>query len=88
MVSIIEYFKNIFDLPLEVVCDYPLIMLAGNNEMFIENHKGIALYQEDLLKIRIKNGILTIEGHNINVKEINSEYLSIVGEFINFYFET
>ena len=87
MSSLINYFQNIFDLPVEVVADYPLLMLAGNKKILIENHKGIALYQSDKLKIRIKDGILNIQGHKINVKEINTEYLSVSGEITAIFFE-
>ena len=80
--------KEIFDLPGEVILDLPLIMMVGQREFYIENHKGIAQYQTDLIKIRVKSGILVIEGSELNIQNIKSKTLQITGKIANLGYES
>ena len=34
-------------LPRDVVLDIPKIIITGDNELIIENHKGIIMFEED-----------------------------------------
>ena len=74
-----EQFSNVFELPPEVVLDAPLLMLVGKKKMYLENHKGIALYQNDLLKIRINSGFLILKGNSLEINQINSHNIYISG---------
>ena len=80
MSSFKKQFSNLFELPEEVMLDAPLIMMVGDKELYLENHKGIALYQNDLIKIRIKSGLLKIKGTNLELNQIKSIKLYISGE--------
>lgn len=73
-------FSSIFELPEEIVLDSPLIMMVGSRKLYIENHKGIARYQPDLIKIRIKSGIFVLEGSKMEIEELESEKLYISGK--------
>ena len=74
-----EKFKDIFELPDEVIADLPLIMITGHRKLLLENHKGIAAYNRETVKIRIKNGYLIIEGRRLEIEEIQSEHLQLSG---------
>jgi len=79
--SFLKYFQEIFDLPAEVIMDQPLIMLVANKRLYIENHKGIALFQEDLIKVRVKDFFIIIKGFNFELERIEEDHLIIVGDF-------
>ena len=39
------------DLPKDVLLDVPKIIVIGRNEVTIENHKGIMLFEREKIKI-------------------------------------
>ena len=40
-----EILVDKFDLPAEIVMDIPKIIITGNKEITIENHKGISSFE-------------------------------------------
>ena len=73
-------FGEFFELPEEVILDFPLIMMVGPKKLFLENHKGITLYQQDMIKIKLKSGFLQIMGNNLVINEIESNKIFISGQ--------
>ncbi|MFW6279157.1 MAG: YabP/YqfC family sporulation protein [Bacillota bacterium] len=82
-----EKFRNLFDLPGEVIEDLPLLLLVGSGKLYLENHKGIATYQQQKIKIRIKKGYLIIEGQKLEVDEIKTNNLFISGSMEKLFFD-
>jgi len=70
---------NAFELPKEVVMNLPLITLIGNEDLTIENFKGILEYSEELLRINTTAGIVRIEGRKLVLKQVTSENIVISG---------
>ena len=76
------------ELPKEVILNIPILKLIGKNDIYIENHKGIIEYSNEILRINSEIGIIKICGKDLYIKEINKEELFITGnvniiEFIN-----
>ncbi|MFR2299238.1 MAG: YabP/YqfC family sporulation protein, partial [Clostridium paraputrificum] len=46
-----EMLVDKFDLPAEIVMDIPKIIITGNKEITIENHKGISNFEKNLIKV-------------------------------------
>jgi sporulation protein YqfC len=82
-----KQFAELFGLPAEIVLDLPLFMIVGRDKLFLENHKGVTLYQSDLIKIRIKAGYFIIKGKDLFIDEIMSENLRISGKILSLSFE-
>ncbi len=87
MTSLKEEFSKFFELPYEIILDTPLIMMVGQKKMYIENHKGIALYEEDRIKVRFQGGYFIVEGKKLLITEIALEYIFISGNISSFSFE-
>lgn len=68
------------ELPKEVTLNIPIIKATGNNDIYIENHKGIIEYSSEMLRINSQIGIIKISGKNLFIKEINKEELFIIGD--------
>lgn len=73
-----------FKLPKEITLNLPLITLLGKEEMTIENHKGILVYDDNNIKVSTKIGTLIIDGKNLELKQLTGEILVILGEISNF----
>jgi len=80
-------FMGIFDLSAEVAMDLPLIMMVGDGKICIENHKGISLFQDKEIKIKINNGFIVFKGEELVVGEINSESITISGRILSLIYE-
>ena len=71
---------EILELPKDIILDLPKIIMVGNLQIYIENHKGILEYTDNRIRINTKNGILRIIGKNLILKNIVAEEIFIVGE--------
>lgn len=71
---------EILELPKDIILDLPKIIMVGNLQIYIENHKGILEYTNNRIRINTKNGVLRIIGKNLMLKNIITEEIVIVGE--------
>ena len=67
------------ELPKEIVLDLPRISMIGNEELLVENYKGIIEYTPELLRLHTKMGILFVEGKNLCLKQITQDQINIAG---------
>jgi len=67
------------ELPKEIVLNLPLITLYGNEELNLENYKGVVEYTNERIRIGTSKGILKIEGRNLLLKQVTSENISVTG---------
>ena len=79
-----EKFLDMMELPKELLKDVSRITLLGNEDILIENYKGIIEYEENI--IRLNNGI-NIFRTNLNVEEITDVDIFITGKINNVEFE-
>lgn len=79
-----EKFLDMMELPKELLKDVSRITLLGNEDILVENYKGIIEYEENI--IRLNNGI-NIFGTNLNVEEITDVDIFITGKISNVEFE-
>lgn len=53
---------SILDLPQDVIIDLPRITMIGNLHLYIENHRGVMVFTDRMLQLRLSVGQLVIEG--------------------------
>lgn len=70
---------NTLDLPKELLLDYPLTSFIGNEELMIQNHKGIIEYTSEVIRVKTKIGPLKIEGKHLYINKMSPETLIITG---------
>ena len=73
-------------LPKEIVLNLPLITLYGNEELNLENYKGVVEYTGERIRISTSKGILKIEGRNLLLKQVTSENISVTGGILRIEF--
>ncbi|QQY80472.1 sporulation protein YqfC [Keratinibaculum paraultunense] len=71
--------SEVFELPKDIVLDLPKIIMVGNLELHVSNHKGIIEYTDEILRINSSIGIIKIEGLNLELKTILSEEIIVTG---------
>lgn len=74
-----ENIADKLDMPREILLDIPQIIITGNDEITIENHKGIIIFKENYIKIKSGIGIIDIEGSNFEILFISGNTIVLSG---------
>ncbi|WP_300383014.1 sporulation protein YqfC [Clostridium sp.] len=69
------------DIPKDIIMSLPKITITGDEEITIENHKGIILFERNLIKINTKIKALNIQGENFEILYIGDSTITISGKF-------
>jgi sporulation protein YqfC len=82
-----EVLAKTLNFPKEIMLDLPRITITGDNEIDIENHKGIMLFEEDEVKINSKVGFIVIKGSGFEILFIGGTTVTISGNFKSITYE-
>ncbi|KGP73156.1 sporulation protein YqfC [Pontibacillus yanchengensis] len=74
------------DLPSDVILELPRITTIGQIHAYIENHKGLLIFSEQELRLKLKQGQLKITGKNFVLRMMLPEEILLEGtiEHISF----
>jgi sporulation protein YqfC len=70
---------KILDLPQDVVLDLPRMTLIGNIQLYIENHRGVVHFSNELLRLDLTRGQVEVHGQNLVIRAILPEEVFIEG---------
>lgn len=76
-----EKLLNKLDFPSDISMDLPKIIVVGNREITIENHRGIIAFESSMVKINSRIGTITISGRNFEILFIGETSMTISGRF-------
>lgn len=79
-------FSEILEIPSEVMLDLPKIVLMGNLQLFLENHRGIAEYTPQLVRIAVGEGEIEIAGEDLQLRNILPEEICVEGQIKSILF--
>ena len=74
-------------LPRDVVLDIPKIIITGDNELIIENHKGIIMFEEDEIKVNSNVGVISLQGKKLEIIFIGGSTVVLGGKFKGINYE-
>jgi len=57
----------------------PIVEIAGEKRVLVENHCGVAAYQKDEILIRVPFGMLCVNGSCLVLKHMTKDQLVISG---------
>ena len=63
----------------EICAKIPLIEIAGQKRVLIENHLGILAYSIEEIEIKVSYGKVIIQGQDMTILQLNSEQLVVIG---------
>jgi sporulation protein YqfC len=70
---------GLLELPQDIMLDLPRVTMLGNIQLLIENHKGIIEYTPELVRIRLKQGELVINGSELVLGNLQAEQILVEG---------
>jgi sporulation protein YqfC len=57
----------------------PLVEIAGEKRVLIENHKGVTAYDSDKICVRVKFGQICVCGEGLSLAQMSGSCLIICG---------
>ena len=82
-----EKILNKLDFPTDISLDLPKIIVVGNREITIENHKGIISFESNIVKINSRVGAISVQGRDFEILFIGETTITIRGVFIGISYE-
>ncbi|UOQ93777.1 sporulation protein YqfC [Halobacillus shinanisalinarum] len=68
-----------FDLPSDVMLDLPRITTIGSIHAYIENHTGLLHFSDQEVRLKYRDGHISIKGKELRIKMMLKEELLLEG---------
>lgn len=72
-------FSDYLELPGDIMLDLPKIVLVGNLQVFIENHRGIQEYTPQLVRVIVNEKVVEVTGENLTLRNILPDEICVEG---------
>ncbi len=66
-------------IPKDVTMKLPLLRMVGNQELYIENYRGILEYTDSFIRVQTKLGQIHVIGKRMEVVYYANDEMKIVG---------
>ena len=83
MYDFFEEIVNLSGLPLDIFNKGFRVVNLSNRTVFIEGFVNIVSFESTEIIIKLKRGIVKVQGENLKIKNMNLETILIVGSIIN-----
>ncbi len=71
--------SEMFELPKDIMLNLPRISMIGNNQMLVENHRGVIEYTPQRIRLNSTIGVIRVEGQDMDLKNIAVDDVMITG---------
>ena len=82
-----EVIAGKLELPRDILLNMPKITVTGDNEITIENHKGVILFEQNEVKINSNLGLISVCGGNFEILFMGGSTLTLSGKFKSIMYE-
>ncbi|MCG8403533.1 MAG: sporulation protein YqfC [Firmicutes bacterium] len=79
-------FSDYLELPGDIMLDLPKIVLVGNLQLFIENHRGIQEYKPQLVRVVVNDNVVEVTGENLTLRNILPDEICVEGQILTLTF--
>ena len=80
MYSVKSKIAEKLNIPEDISNGLPIVTVTGKNEAYVENYKGIIVYECHCIKIQTKNCRITFVGKNLEIVYYTNVDMKITGE--------
>lgn len=70
---------NVLELPGDLVHGVPRTIMTGDMQLSIENHRGVDLFTDSLLRLKLPEGKLEIAGQQLVIRTILKDEVQVEG---------
>ena len=68
-----------WNLPEDPVFSDAIVMIKGRKQMTIENYRGILVYEENIVRLSLKNGQIMVSGKGLHIDYYTNVDMKISG---------
>ena len=79
---------NFLDIPRDLLMDLPKLVLTGDVQLSIENHRGILAYTTEVVRVSTTIGDLEVTGLDLTLKNILPDEIMVEGRIKTIAFKT
>ncbi len=79
--------SDTFSLPKDVVLGLFNMHILGNQELILENYKGILKCEEELIVVKTKKSVISINGKNLVIDYYTEREMKVKGAIKQISFE-
>lgn len=76
----LQRLARVLELPADIVTDIARITMLGNQQLLIENHRGIVEYTSSIIRVNLSNGLMTIKGKEMVLGNLQLDQILIEGK--------
>lgn len=76
------------DVPDELIMDVTKMTMLGNQQLLIENHRGIVVYTSDLVKVNIHGAMLIVRGCELTLENFQHDQILIEGNIVEIQYQS
>lgn len=80
MYSFLEEISNMSGLPLNLINDGFRVINLSNRAVYVEGFKSLIDVDSSEIGIKLKKGIIKLNGDNLRIKNMNLQTLLVVGD--------
>ena len=77
--NLLEITAQALDLPGDVIAGLSRVMITGNSELLIENHRGILEYGPEEIDVNCDKMIIKVRGGQLRLKSMNAQEMMLAG---------
>lgn len=71
---------DILEMPPDVMLDLPKLVMIGQQELLLENHRGIIEYSLTRVRVQTSVGQITITGEELLLKNLKPDEMLVKGK--------
>lgn len=71
--------SDMLEIPSDIIMDLPKIVLVGDLQLFIENHRGIVEYTAESVRINVGDYEVAVSGEDLLLRNILPDEICLEG---------
>ncbi|MCL6478601.1 MAG: sporulation protein YqfC [Peptococcaceae bacterium] len=78
--------SDMLEIPSDIIMDLPKIVLVGDLQLFIENHRGIVEYSSENVRINVGDYEVAVSGEGLLLRNILPDEICLEGRIKSIHF--
>lgn len=70
---------SLLDMPEDVVFELPRLTVIGDRQLYIENHRGVIQFTDNMLRLALSKGELEVSGEQLIIRTIWTDEVFVEG---------
>lgn len=81
--GIMERIAEMTEIPKDFVMNMPRTTLIGNKEVYIDNYRGLIEYNDKIIRLSAKKGMITVSGDDLIITRITDRSIFVGGNILS-----